>query len=102
MLPKKPPPGLPKGLLGLPFISANMLHIKVFPEFVFKGFRSKEHVVKASKHRAALLLYTYGIYVVGFYAVTAYFSRRDLVWPRACYITQPILRLFCHICICYA
>ena len=35
-------------------------------------------------------IYTYGIYVVGFYAVTACFSRRDLVWPRAPYITQPI------------
>ena len=40
------------------------------------------------------LVLTHVIYVVVFYAVTAYFSRRDLVWPRTRHITQPILRLF--------
>ena len=33
-----------------------------------------------------------------FYAVTAYFSRRDLVWPRARYITQPSPHLKGQIC----
>ena len=33
-----------------------------------------------------------------FYAATAYFTRRDLVWVRVCYITQPSLHLKGQIC----
>ena len=46
-------------------------------------------------------IYRFGLYVVCVLRGTAYFSRRDLVWPRARYITQPSPHLFGQICICF-
>ena len=44
------------------------------------------------------ITYRFGLYVVCVLRGTAYFSRRDLVWPRARYITQPSPQLKGQIC----
>ena len=46
-------------------------------------------------------MYRFGLYVVCVLRGTAYFSRRDLVWPRARYITQPSPHLKGQICSMY-